>query len=82
MVKFETYITTSAKGYIDAYNVGCILQNEVERLLGDKDRFIENGIIKESDYRFNGTEDIREATEEEIKLYEALLLVERHFKNL
>lgn len=81
-MKFETYVTTQIEGTIGSYSVASIIQKERERLLGHKDRFIRDGVIRETDYRFNGSEEVRKATEEEIKMYEAMLLVEKHFKSL
>lgn len=80
--KFNTSVTTSVNATIDSYEIACIIEEEIHNLLGAKDRFIENGVIKERDYRFNGSETIREANTEEIELYNALWLVNRHLRKL
>lgn len=82
MKKYETSISTYIKGRIDSWAVANILEEELASFLGDKDRFISNGIIRESDYRFNGSEEIREATPDEIELYNAFLLLANYFKKL
>lgn len=82
MKEFETHVTASLKATITSYNVGSIIEKEKGKLLGSPDRFIDGGVVKERDYRFNGPETIREATEEEIELYQALSKVAQYFKNL
>ena len=81
-MEFKTHVTTDIEAKINSYNIACIIKGERQRLLGDKDRYIRNGVVYESDYRFNGSEEIRKATDDEIKLYEAMLLLEKHFRSL
>jgi hypothetical protein len=82
MSTYKTVVTLNSEASINSYNVGCIIEKELTNILGSKDRFIDKGFIKERDYRFNSPEEIREATKEEIELYNAFRLVESHFKKL
>ncbi|MET3505502.1 hypothetical protein [Halalkalibacter oceani] len=82
MAEFETSVSLWSKAKINSWNIGSIIEAELANILGDKDRWIRNGYIVESDYRFNGVEEIREATPEEIELYKSFRLVAKHFKQL
>lgn len=81
MTDYNANIVQMSKVTIDSNQIAEILLEELERYLG-YDRFIMNGKIMERDYHFNFPNVIRDATDEEIKLYEAFLLVEKHFRNL
>lgn len=79
--EFKTWVEKRFEAYIDSDSVARILDDERKRLIGGKDRYILNGKIYESGY-FNSNELIREATENEMKLYEALSFVRGYFRNL
>lgn len=82
MKEFKTKGTISVDVQVSSWNIANILETELKQFF-DTDRFIdEKGDIKERDYRFNGTEFIRKATEEEIELYKAFRLVENYFKEM
>lgn len=81
MQNYKVNVDVATEARIDSRSIANIMVDEKYRLLGDQDRYIHDGVIYENDYRFDNDEVVREATEEEIKLYEALRIVERHFRN-
>jgi hypothetical protein len=79
--EFDVSVHVPTKARIDSDSIARIIEKEQHTLLGDKDRYIDDdGIIYETDYRFNGRDKVRAATEEEIELYNALVIVENHFR--
>lgn len=81
MADYNVNIVQTSKATIDSNQIAKILREELEQYLG-YDRFILNGKIMERDYHFNFPIVIRDATDEEIELFEAFLLVESYFRNL
>lgn len=77
---FEVNATTNIRANIKSREIARIINKECVELLGGRDRYIQNGIIREDNMRWRG--DIREATNEEIELYNAFCLVEKYFKSL
>lgn len=83
MSSYETWLDFSQKGRVSSDRVADILQIEINRLLDGTDRYIlQDGFIYEDDYRHNIDDKVREATSEEIDLYEALLKTKIYFKSL
>jgi hypothetical protein len=81
MEKYKVNVDVFTEARISSDSLANIIAGEKAKLLGGSSRYIHNGVIYEEDYRFNGEEVIREATEEEIEVYGALRTVERHFRS-
>lgn len=83
MAKFKTYVSVTQEATISSNQIADIIEKEMQKILGigGSNRWIENGWIMERDYRF-GKEEIREATDEEKRKYEALKMAKEHFKTL
>jgi hypothetical protein len=80
MIKYKTLVTTETT--IDSEQIVRILNEELDSVLGGKNRYIEEGIIKERIHTFTIDGKLTKATEKEIKLYEAFKLVEQHFNKI
>lgn len=79
MTLYRTHIETRVEGYIHHRDVAKIIETEIRELLGREGRYIKDGVIYESNYRYTSDDEIGKATEEEVKKYEALRLVHDHF---
>lgn len=83
MKEFKTYVQPKpVEATVSSWNISVIVQKEAEKLLGGTGRFIENGVVKEHDYRFNGADIIRYATQDETELWHALIKTMIYFQGL
>lgn len=67
---------------IDSTQVKKILWNELESILGGSGRYILKGEIFETDYRFKQDDYIRDASVEEVSLYNAFHVVMGYYNHL
>lgn len=78
---YKTHVEQWLEARIDSDSVAAIIEEEIDALIGGRDRYIDTeGRIMEEDYRFNNADYIRDATEEEKELYRALRIASSHFK--
>lgn len=82
MKEFETYASTTFKARVASHAISKIIWSEITRHFGE-DVYVEDGYIKTRDYRHRRKEKIvREASDYEIELYDALKRTANYFSNL
>lgn len=81
MNKYRVNAMKYEEVYIDDKSVIKILNNEIDLLLGGEDRYVDNGLIYERDYRYDSDDIISEASEYVTFKYEALIAIINHFES-
>lgn len=79
---YKTNVLFSREAYLEAKDIASILEQEKKRLLGGQNRYISkiDNCIYENYY--NIEDKVREATAQEVEIYNALNTLIEHFRKL
>lgn len=80
-MNYKTHMNTRTEAWMESDDIANLLKDGLERFLGSTYREIQNGNVVEWDYHYKEWEVVREATSEEVVIYNSFNKVIDYFEN-